>query len=175
MRFQDIPKFTRNAGYHVTVSWRYLEEHIVQNQNPGSAILDLDPDFQRAHVWNEQQQIRYVEYILRGGMSGRAIYLNCTGWGHSYEGPYVLVDGKQRLTAVRRFLANEIPVFGGLLSEYTDRLRMDCSFDWYVNDLETRAEVLQWYLDLNRGGVVHTDDEINKVERLLEQERQKGK
>jgi hypothetical protein len=172
MRFQDIPKFTRNAGYHVTVSWRYLEQHIKQNQNPGSAVLDLDPDFQRAHVWTEQQQTRYVEYILRGGMSSRAIYLNCVGWMHGFKGPYVLVDGKQRLQAVRRFLANEIPAFGARFSEYTDRLHMDYSFDWYVNDLSTRAEVLQWYLDLNSGGVVHTSEELDKVKLLLAQEKQ---
>ena len=170
MRFQDIPKFTRNAGYHVTVSWRYLESHIKEAQQWGSAILDLDPDFQRAHVWTEQQQIRYIEYILRGGMSSRAIYLNCAGWGYSYEGPYVLVDGKQRLQAVRRFLANEIPAFGARIDEYTDKLHMDYSFDWYINDLATRAEVLQWYLDLNSGGVVHTSDELAKVKTLLEQE-----
>jgi hypothetical protein len=72
----------------------------------------------------------------------------------------------------RRILANEIPAFGARFSEYTDRLHMDYSFDWYVNDLSTRAEVLQWYLDLNSGGVVHTSEELDKVKLLLAQEKQ---
>jgi hypothetical protein len=42
-----------------------------------------------------------------------------------------------------------------------------------MTDSKTRAEVLQWYLDLNTGGVVHTDEEIAKVERMLEAEKTK--
>lgn len=30
-----------------------------------------------------------------------------------------------------------------------------------------RAQVLRWYLALNDGGVVHTEDELFKVRRLL--------
>jgi len=39
-----------------------------------------------------------------------------------------------------------------------------------VNDLQTRAEVLQWYIDFNSGGVVHTAEEIARVKALLEKE-----
>jgi hypothetical protein len=37
---------------------------------------------------------------------------------------------------------------------------VDMDFVFAVNDLPTRAAVLQWYLDLNTGGVVHTSHEI---------------
>jgi hypothetical protein len=40
-----------------------------------------------------------------------------------------------------------------------------------VNDLKTREEVLQWYLDLNSGGVVHTEEELNRVREMLEKEK----
>ncbi len=36
-----------------------------------------------------------------------------------------------------------------------------------VNDLLTREEVLQWYIDLNTGGTDHTDEEINRVKEML--------
>jgi hypothetical protein len=39
-----------------------------------------------------------------------------------------------------------------------------------INDLKTKKEVLQWYLDFNTGGTVHTEEEIVKVKKLLEQE-----
>lgn len=167
-RLSDIPQFTREGQYHINVSWRYLEETLQQFSEPDG--IDLDPDFQRAHVWTETQQIRYVEFILRGGRSGRDILFNKSDWSRS-EGrkePMVLVDGKQRLQAVRRFMRNEIPAFGSFLSEYEDRpdlLRH--GFIFVVNDLATRAEVLQWYIDLNAGGVVHTDNEIERVRQLL--------
>jgi len=42
-----------------------------------------------------------------------------------------------------------------------------------VNDLQTRGEVLQWYIEMNSGGVVHSDEEIKRVKKLLEQEENK--
>ena len=31
--------------------------------------LDLNPDFQRAHVWDMEKRVKYVEFILKGGKS----------------------------------------------------------------------------------------------------------
>lgn len=39
-----------------------------------------------------------------------------------------------------------------------------------VNDLQTRTEVLRWYIEMNSGGVVHSDEEIERVKELLRQE-----
>ena len=135
--------------------------------------LELDPDFQRGHVWSEEQQKRYVEFVLRGGRSAKEIYFNCKGWQREYEGPVVLVDGKQRLEAVRKFLRNELVIFDGkYYKDFEDRLdTIRHSFKFYINDLETRKEVLQWYIDINDGGVVHTTEEIDKVKKLLEKEK----
>jgi len=38
-----------------------------------------------------------------------------------------------------------------------------------VNNLKTRKEVLQWYIEFNSGGTVHTDAEIQRVKKLLEE------
>lgn len=174
-KFADIPQFTQDGHYQVNVSWDYLQGWIDNHQNDRSYVFDMDPDFQRGHVWSEEQQTNYVEFILRGGKSSRVIYWNCIGWMRNFVGPMVLVDGKQRLTAALRFLNDEIPAFGHKRSDYSDKLRMGhVDFLMNVNDLKTRAEVLQWYLDLNTGGVVHTTDEIEKVRNLLDAEKQKA-
>jgi len=168
MRFRDIPPFTRTANYRVNIDleslpWSiqgYLDKH----------GLDMDPDFQRAHVWTEDQQVRFVEYLLRDGVSGRVIYFNHPGWMSDWKGDFVLVDGKQRLEACLRFLRGELRVFGHLRPEFEDRISCLTGLVFAVNNLRTRAEVLQWYLDLNTGGTVHTDAEIEKVKRLLKSE-----
>jgi hypothetical protein len=173
-RFEDIPQFTRNAGYAVDVSWHYLPDHY--NDAILHCQLDINPEFQRGYVWTEAQKVRYVEFILRGGMTGRDIYTNCPGWklgqvGRNFpKGWYVLVDGKQRLDAVLGFLNNEFPIFGGNYKrDYTDRLPiLGAGFRWHVNDLATYEEVLAWYCDLNKGGTVHSDEEIERVQRLKE-------
>ena len=173
-KFRDIPQLTSSGHYCVNVSWDYLESHLASESESGMAPLDLDPDFQRGHVWTPDQQIAYVEYILRGGQSGRDLYFNCPGWQADYRGPYVIVDGKQRLNAVRQFLADKIPAFGHLFSEYTDKLRMTGpAFNWHVNNLKTRKQVLTWYLEMNTGGTPHSDAEIQKVRDLLAVEKLK--
>lgn len=171
-KFADIPQFTREGNYHFTVSWAYLERTLASWNNPEDGeYVDMDPDFQREHVWTEAQQIAYCEYILRGGISGKTIYWNNPSWMRGFNQPTVLVDGKQRITAVLRFLRNEIPVFGHFRKEYEDKLDVTRhTFDFVINDLKTRKEVLQWYLDLNTGGTIHTNEEIEKVKRLLKKE-----
>jgi len=177
--YKNIKQFTSPARYMVHTSWRFLEDTLKSYDErtniEGNLGLDLDPDFQRGHVWSEDKQIAYVEFCLKGGDSSRDILFNHPNWQGSYKGQMVLVDGKQRLEAVRKFLRNELPVFGHTIDEFEDKAIMlrssNTDFIFKVNNLKTRKEVLQWYLDLNSGGVVHTSEEIEKVRRLLEQEQ----
>jgi hypothetical protein len=174
-RFSKIPSFTRDSAYRVDVGWGYLEKNLEDwSRDYG---LELEPDFQRAHVWTREKQVAYVEFVLRGGKSSNQIYFNSPAFGSqrkkaSLPDTIVLVDGLQRLTAVRAFMNDEFKVFGWSHSEFKDGLDI-CRhrFSVNVNDLGTRAEVLQWYLDLNAGGVAHTNDEIERVRQLLEAEQ----
>jgi hypothetical protein len=170
--FASIPQFTRMPSYRVDVDLGYLEEHLQGYIEDG---FNMDPDFQRAHVWTEAQQIAFIEYLLRGGKSGLEIYINCPGWGMGErpKGQFVLVDGKQRLHAALRFLHNEISAFGAYLREYIDHGLHRASFHFNVNDLRTTTEVLQWYLDLNSGGTPHTSAELERVRGLLQVEKSK--
>lgn len=169
-KFSDIPHFPR-SHYEVDVSWGDLEttiKHYVERDG-----LNLDPEFQRAHVWTRAQQVAYVEYILRGGEVGKNLTFNCPGWQTKLElGAYEIVDGKQRLEAVRAFLRGDFPAFGHRYSEYTDHVRLHIGgFKWRICSLETRPEVLQLYLNINAGGTPHTADELDRVRRMLEEAR----
>lgn len=171
MKFTDIKPVTQWGADFYDVSWTGLRNQLAEyNKDYG---LDLDPDFQRGHVWTESHQIAFVEFKLRGGKSGGDILLNCPAWYHSSEAKdrtMQLVDGKQRLTAVTRFMNNEIPAFGHFLNEYEDTPRFARTrFTLFINCLQTRAEVLQWYLEVN-SGTPHSEDELNRVKKLLEME-----
>jgi len=172
MRYRDLPQFTRSSEYRVDVPWGYLETVLsgyADDAKSSGIPFEMDPDFQRGHVWSREKQVRYVEFVLRGGRSSCDIYWNCPGWntGSRIGGRFVLVDGKQRVEAVRAFMRGDFPAFGTLVGDFTDKLPIHSRFKFHVNDLSTEAEVLQWYLDLNDGGVVHTDDELNRVRTLL--------
>lgn len=178
MKVNDIPKFFRPPNYDVTASWAYLEDTLERWDDRGTGIkgalgLDLDPVFQRGHVWNTQKQIEFVEFCLKDGQSSRTLLFNHPNWQGSYEGLMVLVDGKQRLEAVRSFLRNDLPIFGGnCLNDFDDPRKLlrstGAEFTFKVNNLKTDKEVMQWYLQLNSGGVVHTQEELNKVQKLID-------
>jgi len=169
--FESIRQMTLSQ-YQVDIGWNNLENTLEFYEEGWG--LELDPDFQRGHVWTEKQQIGYVEFILRNGQSGRDILFNCASWDCSPgKHPIQCVDGLQRLTAVRKFMGNEIKAFGYYLREYKEKRTdlMVARFRFHINILKTREEILQWYLDINTGGTVHTNAEIEKVLRLLKIER----
>lgn len=162
---RSIPQIPA-AHYEVWVPWKSLERTIAADV--AECGLDLAPDFQRGHVWTDTQATRYVEYRLRGGRCASTLIFNCYQYGTGRQNPYVIVDGLQRLTAVRRFMADELPAYGRRLSEYADTPNhMDYGFQWSVTGLPTRAEVLRFYLDLNDGGSVHAESELARVRSLL--------
>lgn len=172
MKFSEIKKFPR-CNYQITVNWASLQLQIDWMKQDYDA--DFDPDFQRGHVWTEEQQISYCEYILRGGTSGKDVYCNCPNWENGRtEGDFTLVDGKQRIKAVQNFINNKIKVFGKFYREFEGKLRgADCYFVWHVAAIENRKELLEWYLAFNSGGTIHAQEELDRVKELIKKEGEK--
>lgn len=174
MRFSDIKPFTKDGDYEVNIGLKYLESTLSEYEKDYG--LELNPDFQRGAVWTEEQQIAYIEFFLKGGKTARVIYFNCPSFSRNIrenDNAMVCVDGLQRLTALRKFINNELKVFGAYLNEYEDKdvmLRRIGNLRFNVNNLQTRKEVLQWYLDFNSCGTVHSQEEIDRVKKLLEEE-----
>lgn len=169
MKFKDIPKFTQRPTYHVNIPLDYIESWLKHQKELG---LQLNPDFQRGHVWTTFQRIEYVEYLLHGGSSGRDFYFNRIGGMYDFRNLnayFVCVDGLQRITAILAFIHNKIPVFGHYANEYDELFHAGIMFDFYVNDLKSKHDVLIWYLEMNSGGTPHTKDELNKVKKMIEE------
>lgn len=173
-----------HSAYHISVFWSYLEHQLMREAEVG---LDLNPEFQRGHVWTRAQQIAYVEHILCGGESGRRILVAHVGRhqsdykhrddGSIYLESYALVDGKQRLEAVRAFMREEYRVFAGLKGRaegwlyselgYSMRRETTLIFDWDLIVVKTKADLLKLYLRFNAGGTPHAKEEIDRVRGLL--------
>lgn len=77
--------------------------------------LELAPDFQRAFVWKDAQQVRLVESVLLG-IPLPAFYFN-----QDDTGAHQVIDGVQRLTTIRRFMSNGLALAEGHL-EYLKSL-----------------------------------------------------
>lgn len=162
------------------ISLSGLEEFLASQERDvikAGGKFELMPDFQRWHVWTHHQQVAFIEALLRGVASAEVIF-NCPGWvGDGPEGDIPqntmqCVDGLQRITAIRRYAKGEFAVFGDLrvsdlnggpfrLSAY--RVHFE------IHEIANRADLLQFYLDLNFGGVQHTEAERLRVRGLLAQ------
>ena len=132
--------------------------------------LNLDPDFQRGHVWSNEQRIAYLEFWLEGGIMTPMFF----NWPVNMDPSkgyvdYVIVDGKQRLTTFTMFYNEELMVYEKY--KYSDFSKHTLPYLYYVNnDLKTKKEVLEWYIFFNSGGTPHTKEEIDRVKDLLNKE-----
>lgn len=138
------------------------------------AVLNIEPDYQRGHVWTDAQSAAFVGHRLEGGDCST---LTIQRWADATL-PDELVDGRQRLLATLGFVEGRIPALlsdgrSYFISEWSaaDRAILPNSFDLMLRaryvTCPTRAAVLRLYLRLNRGGSVHTDSEIDRVRGLL--------
>ena len=165
MNVDDIPKLTRRGSKQLTVSLDYFK-HYLENRR-----LIMNPEFHRGHVWTQEQQVKFVEFILSGGDTNNVIYFN-----YDEDAPrpknMLLVDGLQRVTAVQKFLNGDLAVFGGhKIGDFTGNMKAVLRHSYLhfnVNNLKTYKEVLKWYLEMNSNGTPHTHEEIERVRSLLD-------
>ena len=164
-----LPAFP-HASYEVTVAWERIESTIKFFEAYG---LNLDPDYQREHVWTPAQQTAYLEYVLMGGELSKVIVFAADNWSRGTTTHMSLADGKQRLEAVRAFLRGEVYAFRRTFQELGGKLRMTRhNFQWRVVEVGSRADLLKLYLALNAGGTPHQPEELQRVQSMLAAELQ---
>jgi len=168
-----------------TVDWHIgmLEETLAGIERKmllSQGVFELEPDFQRGHVWSDVQRVAYIEALIRK-TAPAGILFNCPGWTRSDGGgggiaanTFQCIDGLQRLTAVRKFMAGGFKAFDKYYAQDLKgspfdlaRYRMSVA----VYEFNSRADLLQFYLDLNSGGTVHAPSELERVRGLMDQSR----
>jgi hypothetical protein len=181
LKLRDTPRVTE-VRYSVHQPWgSFFAEDGWLSEKHQMTTVEIQPEFQRGYVWTEDQQISYVENMCKGFITGRDIYFNHPYWmgsmsddAHYSDFPIVCVDGQQRIGAARRFINNELPIFGGhFFHDFEDweRMTFDLHQLWFnlcVNNLKTDRDVYHWYLELNSGGTIHTEADVARVPKLLE-------
>lgn len=68
--------------------------------------ITLRPDFQRRDRWNDEKRSRFIESLIMN-VPVPPVFL-----GEEQYGKYVVLDGRQRLTALYNFLNNELRLQG---------------------------------------------------------------
>ncbi|KZF20883.1 hypothetical protein L228DRAFT_249713, partial [Xylona heveae TC161] len=77
-----------------------------------SRYLELSPDYQRGVVWNESRMSALIESFIENFYVPPVIFnvVRLADEGDEARYKRICVDGKQRLTSIREFLAGNIPI-----------------------------------------------------------------
>lgn len=133
--------------------------------------LILDPDFQRNDVWKRSQKAELVESVLMN-IPLPFIYLTTTNLGE-----FVIVDGRQRLSALFEFIDNKFSLGKDLailtqlknkkfkdLEPYLQGIIEDCQFTVHIIKPPIPERTLINIFDrVNRGGTKLTNQEIRNA------------
>ena len=70
--------------------------------------IDLDPSFQRRNAWNDQKRSRFIESLILGVPIPQIVLAEQPG----ERSKFLVIDGKQRLSAITSFLSNNLVLSG---------------------------------------------------------------
>lgn len=128
----------------------------------------LDPDFQRDFVWDRDKQSRLIESVLM------RIPLPVFYVAEDSDGALAVVDGRQRLTTLKRFFDNELLLqlpgrsdlhhkrFSDLEPRLQNRLE-DCQLHFYIIDRNVPERARLDIFERVNGGEVLTRQQMRNA------------
>lgn len=145
---------------------RRTAEDVVRRIVKGRFILD--PDFQRDFVWDKNKQSRLIESILM------RIPLPVFYVAEDSEGRLLVVDGRQRLTTLKRFLEGDLKLqvkdrqdlngkrFADLEPRLQNRVE-DCQLHFYIIDHDVPERARLDIFERVNGGEVLTRQQMRNA------------
>ncbi len=137
--------------------------------------IDLEPDYQRGNVWNEDQKVALIDSIFKNIDIGKfAIIRRPWPWGNDpNKTPFLceMLDGKQRLTALVEFFCGRFRYRG---KYYNDLHPFDQNhfrnYGVSVGESEglTNEQKYRYFLKLNTTGSPVDPEHMERVEYMLE-------
>ena len=129
------------------------------------------PEYQRELVWTLEQKQSLIKSVLVGNPIGDFLFKEETNKKRDTF-YYTIIDGQQRLNALREFSTGVIPLEDGrFLKDLTSwDGRSFFEYNTFVG-LKIRGisidEEIEIYLQRNAGGTTHTQEEINLAKSFL--------
>lgn len=128
----------------------------------------LDPDFQRDFVWDQKKQSRLIESILM------RIPLPVFYVAEDSEGRLIVVDGRQRVTTLRRFFGGKLKLdledrkdlHGKTFADLEPRLQNrveDCQLRFYIIDHKVPERARLDIFERVNGGEVLTRQQMRNA------------
>ncbi|MGO1120942.1 DUF262 domain-containing protein [Rhodovibrionaceae bacterium A322] len=97
----DLEHVKNWADGAVLWSTDWTAETVISQLNRGN--IDLDPNFQRRSAWTDKKQSLFIESAILGLPIPQLILAE----DRNRKGSFIVIDGKQRLLAIRRFASTK--------------------------------------------------------------------
>lgn len=165
----EIPEtIINNTDMNVRFAYRMLSELMNRVYNFG---VNFDPDYQRDYVWELEDKVQLIESVYNNVDIGKfaLIQYDTRTWVRTGLG-YEIVDGKQRLLALKEFYEDRFAWRGKKFSDLTSREQNH--FMNYpvifaeVKDM-TREQVLRYFIMLNTSGKIMDENHLDRVREEL--------
>ena len=146
--------------------------------------IDLNPRFQRREAWNDNRKSVFIESLFLGLPVPQLVLAEKP----KHRGTYIVVDGKQRLLAIRRFGASKddesfsplrlsgLEVHSELNGRDLEKMRVESRFteyvSWYENQTIRTVVIRNWnqeeflyrvFLRLNMGTLPLSSQELRQA------------
>lgn len=141
-------------------------------------FIDDSPVYQRGLVWTLEQKQAFIIalYEFRTTLEVVTTYLEDDVISDDFSNKWVIIDGKQRLNAIREFLEGEFAVDGYLFKDLPEE---EQNFLQYLSIKVTRIYVgnnfapltlddqIRWFLWLNDTGTPVSKEHLAKVRNMV--------
>jgi hypothetical protein len=145
---------------------------ILLNQYREFGGIDMDPDYQRGHVWSLSDKVALIKSIFENVDIGKFVFINRT-YEHAVESGnfYEVLDGKQRVTAILEFYENRFSHAGLYFKDLCrqDRIHFEnypISYCVVKEGVLTDEMKYKYFLMLNVAGVPQDEKHIEYVRKL---------
>lgn len=132
--------------------------------------VDFNPEYQRGYVWDLEDKIDLINSIMKNFDIGKFVYVFK---GYEAENEfYEILDGKQRLTAIKEFYEDRFPYKGKYFSDLSrkDQLTfLDRILDVAEIEDVTLKQRMEYFIRLNTKGRVMDKEHLSRVEEKLKE------
>jgi hypothetical protein len=158
--------------------FRQEEKYYIRQSNSGIGSLlhmthragvDFDVEYQREHVWTLADKVALIDSIFNNIDIGKFVFIQRD---YSSDIFYEILDGKQRLSALRDFYEDRFKYRGYYFSELsrTDKNKFDnhSVTMGYLENPDKRA-IFESFIKLNTCGKPMAKRHIDHVQKLLDE------
>lgn len=132
--------------------------------------VDFSPEYQREYVWDLEDKVDLIDSIMKNLDIGKFVYV-FRGYGAENEF-YEILDGKQRLTAIKEFYEDRFMYKGKYFSDLSRR-DQDTFLDRIVDVAEvegvTLKQKMEYFIRLNTKGRVMDKEHLAMVEEKIKE------